>query len=225
MDEERGLRSIGSLMPTIEQLRDQKASLTNKFPTGSPPALSTTGLQGRGVVDSNSIGRRRGEITSAPILPAVNLANLHPVVVDKRLREQLPPHVASLINTAEILNSDYEVVGYKPLDISPSEALNALELIDEFFLPARHEIVLIGLARARAMTKRRTEQADDEEITLDAYAGVFTGWPADVTAIVLSRLHKLEEGWWPSGAAVERELASFGRGRMELRKALTRIGG
>ena len=223
-NEERGFQKIGPLIPKIDQSQEPRGTPNSKL-IGSGLAFETIGSVSRGIEGVNSIGKRHGEITSGAGSRGYKLADLHPVVADKMLQERLPPRAASLINTAEVLNKDYEVVGYKPLELSPSEALSILENTDEFFMSAPYESILKGLARARAMTKRRTEQADDEEITLAAYAGLFTPWPADVTAIVLSKMHRLEGGWWPSAAKVETELESFGRARLALRQALLAVTG
>ena len=167
--------------------------------------------------------RKSGSMATDGLTKTARLADLHPVVTDKKLRERLPPRVASLINTAEIINNDFEVIGYKPLNIRPSEALVALEETDQFYHPAPYDLVIKGLARARAMTKRRSEQADDEEIALAAYAELFFPYPADVTAAVLAKLHKLDGGWWPAAATVERQLEIYGRGRLALRQALLAV--
>lgn len=220
--EERGFRQIGSLMPKIEKSLEPR-DIQNIKPIGSPFASGTIGSASRGIAGANSTGRRLGETTSEGTSPGNKLAALHPVVADKMLQERLPPRVVSLISTAEILNNNFEVVGYKPLDLSPSEALSILENTDEFFAPAPYEITMKGLARARAMTKRRTEQADDEEIVLAAYAELFFTYPADVTGIVLAKLHKLDGGWWPPAARVEKELETYGRGRLALRQALLAV--
>ena len=221
-NEERGFRPIGSLTPTREQLQ-QGRDLTRAKLTASSFASVITGLEKPGRTPANSIGGEHGGTMFAVALPGYKLAETHPVVVNKRIRERLPPRVASLISTAEICNNDLGVIGYKPIKLSPSEALAALEGMDEFFHQAEYEMILKGLARGRAMTKRRVEQADDEEITLAAYADLFRPWPVDVTAVVLSRLHKLDGGGWPSALAVERELERYGRARVELRKALTEV--
>ena len=220
--EEQGFRQIGSLMPTTEQLQYRKDTMRAKL-TASQSASAITGSPSPVIVGSNLTGPRRGEITLRETSPGIRLAEMHPATVDKMIRERLPPRVVSLISTAEICNNDFDVIGYKPIKLSPSEALAALEGMDEFFHQAEYEMILKGLARGRAMTKRRTEQADDEEITLAAYADLFRPWPVDVTAVVLSRLHKLDGGWWPSALAVERELERYGRARVELRKALAEV--
>ena len=220
--EGQGFRQIGSLIPKIEMSQEQRGIQSSKL-IDSRSASETIGSANREIAGANSIGKRHGEITSGVGSHGYKLADLHPVVTDKMLRELLPPRAASLISTAEVLNKDYEIVGYKRLDLSPSEALSILESTDQFFIPAPYEMILKGLAKARAMTKRRAEQADDEEITLAAYAGLFVPWPADVTAIVLSKMHRLEGGWWPSADRVERELESFGRARLALRQALLAV--
>ena len=223
-NEERGFQRIGTLMPMIEKSQGPKATPTSKL-TGSLNVSATTGSVNRGIGDVSSTGKQLGETTSGGTLRGSRLADLSPVVVDKMLRERLRPRVALLIATAEILNNDFEIVGYKPLKISPSEALMALEETDEFYHPAPYDSVIKGLARARAMTKRRTEQADDEEIALAAYAELFFPYPADVTGAVLARLHKLDGGWWPSAMAVEKDLTSYGGGRLALRQALLAVPG
>lgn len=223
-NEERGFQRIGTLMPMIEKSHVPMATPNNRL-TGSQAASGTTGSASQGIEGASSIGKQLGETTSEGTSRGNKLAGLSPVVVDKMLRERLPPRVASLIVTAEILNNDFEVVGYKPLKVSPSEALAALEETDEFYHPAPYDAVIKGLARARAMTKRRTEQADDEEIALAAYAELFFPYPADVTGAVLARLHKLDGGWWPSALAVEKDLTSYGGGRLALRQALLAVPG
>lgn len=86
--------------------------------------------------------------------------------------------------------------------------------------PLSYEETLKWLSMQRAQTKRRTAHGDDEEMTLAAYEAIFEKWPADVSMTVLQNLHKLDKGWWPDAYTVEKSLAWYGSGRVELLKAI-----
>ena len=217
--EEQGLLRIGSLAPMIEKLRQGKGIQTSRL-TALPSAseISGSGNQGKGA--ANSTGPQRGETTSVAILPGVRLEGQSPPLVDRWIKGQLPPRVVSLIATAEILDNDYNVIGYKPIALTDAESLQAREILAPMCVPMGFEDVVKHLSRARSLTKRRADKGDDEEMTLDAYAELFMDYPADVSMLVLTKMHRLDGGWWPDGARVEKELAWYGKGRVELWRAI-----
>lgn len=217
-NEDQGFRQIGNLTPTAEQLRKPRDTETARL-KGSLIVSGTFGQASPDNAASSSIGPRRGETTSVAILPGVRLADQHPVAVDRWAKEQLPPRVASLIATAEILNNDYNISGYRPIALSDDDAALVVGILDGLCRPLPYEETLKWLALQRAQTKRRTAHGDDEEMTLAAYEAIFEKWPADVAMIVLQGLHKIDKGWWPDAYTVEKALEWYGSGRVKLLEA------
>lgn len=189
--------------------------------TTQSPNTRTIGDQSQGNEQPRPIGKKSGTIVSVKSLPGgVKLAEQSPPLVDRWIKGQLPPRVASLIATAEILDPDYNIIGYGPIALTEAESLQVREILAPMCVPMDFEEVVKRLTRARSLTKRRADKGDDEEMTLDAYAELFMDYPADVSALVLTKLHRLDAGWWPAGARVEKELAWYGKGRVELWKAI-----
>lgn len=131
----------------------------------------------------------------------------------------LGPHRKSL-QTAEILDADFRVVGYRALAIDPVAAAEASRILAGACAPAPNATLAKGMAKARISCKRRGEDEFGEEALQSVYLETLQRYPADVAMHVCGRMHTLEGGWWPCLKAVEDELNYWGRARMELRRAM-----
>lgn len=104
--------------------------------------------------------------------------------------------------------------------MSAAEVSGALKIVEHGMQPAEPKEIIKGLTKARYMTRKGREQQQDEELILAAYTEILLQWPADVALTVLSKFHRLENGWWPSAHAVEEALDFEGGPRKAMHRAL-----
>jgi len=136
----------------------------------------------------------------------------------------LGPHKVSLMIGAKRVNSDFVVCGYDEIKLSQDDAKAAFEVVSRACAGAPREMMLAGLTKARIKCRKRGEDGVNEKAVIMAYVEVLAQWPADVAMKVIGKMHALEDGWWPSAASVEKELALCSRGRKFLLNALYDAG-
>lgn len=229
MDEENqqpGFRPIGSLVPKISRSPsglDWTATPSQRISaiTGSPPA---------GPKPASTIGTRHG--AGGAVANMTELSQLlqtdTPDLTDKALLRLLPPRlVSSLVSknrerVDEVYGYEIEFVGYdfsEPLD--PDEREQALKLVEYALEPADARVILAELARLRALTKARAEDANDLEMLAHVYAEELSRYPGDVVRAAL-RSWTRREKWWPAWAELKAELDRMTRKREALCGALKR---
>lgn len=222
--EGQGFQTIGNL--TKNAFKQPLKKGTPKIKSeGFGNASQTTGVVYLGKRGVNSTGTQHGEITSVEILLADKLAEMAPSEASKDILTRLRPSSLRSIMKAEIINSEYEIIGYRRLDMTPGEAAEALEIVRQYQQPAPREKVISALAEKRLMTKSKSDEVQTEAALLRIYANLFDDVPADVTRAVLNDFHKIEKGWWPSAFAVEEQIKLYGGGRKQMALALARAAG
>lgn len=222
--EERGFAPRGSLTERIA------GSL---LPLGSTPSASastsaTTGLPAPVRKASSSIGRPRGA-TGVAVRRSVSelLDGSDPQATDQALLAGLRRLIGESMRPLEreridpVYGYEVEVVGYR-WEATPLEpALTAArELIVQATVPMAPAQLKGEIARLKASTKARAEQADEVTLTMAVLAEECALWPADVVRSAL-RGYARRETWFPSLAELRDQLQRHGRNRRLLAQAMS----
>lgn len=213
--EERGLRRIGDLVPTISGLPDNSGSIRSGLPTNSP----TIGTRNRGRAVASSTGARRGA-TGAVAKRSDGL------VLDSRdpaasLRRRVTSCLASTwIDGDTGYGWDGRVAGYELVAPLPAgELAEAIGTIEAALIPAPAKQIVAELTRLRQLTISRDRSTVDLELLLAAYADELRQYPGDAVTVVLREWPRSHR-FWPSLAELVELLEPIVRPRRELLNAL-----
>lgn len=224
MDEEkedRGFRTIGSLMPQTLRSLAEKVSMRERSQTNLP----TTGAPGPGPGESSSTGRPRsatGAVASRGNMPGLT----DPAATDIAIVASLPPSVRSALQETvrEYLDPaygyDFEVVAYTiGAELMPRDQMLAVRIVEGACAPANPKVIASEVARLRASTKARSEANDDLAMTFQVLVEECEEYPADVVVWAL-RSWARREIFFPSLAELRDELQRKSRRRLRLLDAL-----
>lgn len=224
--EARGWTRLGSLMPGIAP----SPPALDSTPGPSPSASATTGLPAPVRKASSSIGRPRGATGVAAKRSVSELLDgSDPEATDQALLAGLRRLIGESMRPLEreridpVYGYDVEVVGYR-WEATPLEpALTAArELIAQATVPMAPAQLKGEIARLKASTKARAEQADELTLTMAVLAEECALWPADVVRSAL-RGYAARETWFPSLAELRDQLQRHGRNRRLLAQAMSAV--
>ena len=103
----------------------------------------------------------------------------------------------------------------------PGDLKGARDILRRACQPMPRSDMLKSLAVLRAMTAKRPETDDDQELQFNAYARALAEYPADVTRYVLETQPGLSK-WWPAWAELAERLDRLSNRRKRMLDALER---
>lgn len=120
--------------------------------------------------------------------------------LDRQTVASLPQPV--LRSVQEVMNSDYELVGYRLTDAVPDAALaEARSILATSMRPASRDALARELVRLRAVTVSRNAGAEDQALILSAYAEALAELPGNAVIATLCDWAK-QNKFWPALAEI-----------------------
>lgn len=206
-NEDQGFRSIGSLLPKIENLRPGSDS------TGEPSSPSSE-------ITGSGLPARRGQSLTGPRRGGTDVAKSdrteQAISQSDQALAALLTQCAGSISWRRIDESgDY---GYER-SIDVPQARNVEQRYRDAYeaacVPMGLEETNRLLGKLKVMTAARQQQADDIAFQIMVYAEELAEYPADIARHVLSTQYKVSK-WWPAWQEIQSRIEHHGRQRMAL---------
>lgn len=150
-----------------------------------------------------------------------------PDTPDQRTRKaeaSLPPSMQQSLQTAMQFDREYNLIGMRPLDLSPDSARAALNHLAPLYEPASFEALAKSIGALFTLTKARHKGDADMQFSISLYAQELRKFPGDLALQALERWpHQTDGKWWPALAELIALMDDLGNKRRRLtRDALER---